>query len=300
MAIHLPENQYSGVNAHFHSYLQQHNDWSIFHGEHISDLRRALQNLLPPESGYFAVSEKSLQIIRDDLATGRLSSSRTIPDIGVYKTSDWGGVMTVPSTNPAAPGATVPIIDTLSEPENVTSVLIYRQNNEEIDVIGTPVTRIELLSPANKPPGSHYRQYIAKRDETLQSGINLIEIDYLHEQRSAIGILPNYPQHDPHSYPYVILVNIPYPSLSDGQTSIFGFRVDDPIPVISVPLFGDDRVSLDLNHVYNQTFASNLVYGLRIVDYEKLPEHFESYDDEDQQRIQRRMNTVAQAQKKGN
>ncbi len=298
MVIHLPENQYSGVNAHLHSYLQQHNDWSIFHGEHISDLRRALQNLLPPESGYFAVSEKSLQIIRDDLTTGRLSSSRTIPDIGVYKTANWGNVMATPAMNPAAPGATVPIIDTLSEPENVTSVLIYRQSNDE-DVIGIPVTRIELLSPANKPPGSHYRQYLAKRDETLQSGINLVEIDYLHEQRSAIGILPNYVQRDPKSYPYVLLVNTPYPSISDGETAIFGFRVDDPIPTISIPLQGNDQVSLDLNLVYNQTFLSNLVYGLRIVDYEKLPEHFESYDDEDQQRIQNRMNLVAQTHKKG-
>lgn len=40
------------------------------------------------------------------------------------------------------------------------------QHKSESQLI--PVTRIELLSSANKPPGSHHDSYIAKRDETLR------------------------------------------------------------------------------------------------------------------------------------
>jgi len=160
--------------------------------------------------------------------------------------------------------------------------------------LGILVTRIELLSPANKPPGSYYRQYLAKRDETLLAGINLVEIDYLHERRSPLAILPDYTRQEPHAYPYHILVSRPYPSLADGQTAIYGFRVDDPIPAIAIPLAGEDSVTLDLNAVYNHTFSSNLTYGLRIVDYEQPPPGFETYDAEDQQHIRSRMAAVAQ------
>lgn len=248
MPIHLRENQYRGINAHLHSYLQQHSDWSIFHGAHIIHLCESLQVLLLPESGYLAVPEKSLQIIR---------------------------------------------METLSEPKNVIGVVIYRQG--EPGSLGTPVTRIELLSPGNKPPGSHYRQYLAKRDETLQSGINLVELDYLHQQRSPIGIVPDYTRREARSYPYVILVNTPYPTLAEGKTAIYGFRVDDFIPSISVPLAGDDRITFDLGAVYNHTFMSNFAYGLHIVNYGTEPEGFDTYDEEDQQRIRHRMTLVAEA-----
>jgi hypothetical protein len=294
MPIHLRENQYRGVNAHLHSYLQQRGDWSIFHGEHISDLRGALQDLLPPESGYFVVSEKSLQIARDDLISGETSRSRIVPDVGIYKTGEGLAPSAVPAY-PASPGAEVSIVETLSEPENVVGIVIYRAQ-DDAEGLGAPVTRIELLSPANKPPGSHYRQYIAARVETLQSGINLVEIDYLNERRSPLAVLPDYTRHEPKSYPYVILVSRPYPSLEEGKTAIYGFRVDDPIPVIPIPLAGGEGVLLDLGAVYQQTFNSNYVYGLRIVDYEKLPEGYETYDDEDQRRIKARMEAVSEIQ----
>jgi len=283
VAIHKRENQYHGVNAHLHSYLQQHHDWSMFHSEHITDLLRALQAVLPPESGYLVVSEKSLQIARDDLLTGDLTASRTIPDVGIYKTGGMSSASLSSGLKPATPGATLSLMDTFSEPENVTGVVIYRRTEES--VFGTPVTRIELLSPANKPPGTYYRQYIAKREETLLGGINLVELDYLHQQRSPLASLPSYPKGEAKAYPYVIVVGKPHPTLAEGKLDIYGFRVDDPIPAIAIPLDGAETVTLNLNGTYNHTFGATAVYGLRIVDYETLPEGFDSYDAVDQQRI---------------
>jgi len=289
MPIHVRENQYRGVNAHLHSYLQQHGDWSVFHGMHITHLSEALQNLLPPESGYIALPEKSLQILRDDLF--KLRSSQTIPDVEVCKSI--GVSRRLVSTGATSPGAVIALADTFIEPERVLAVAIYQQTED--DVLGTLVTRIELLSPANKPPGSYHGQYLAKREETLQSGINLVEIDYLHERRSSIPLMPDYPKHEPKSYPYLILVNVPYPSLEEGKVGIYGFRVDDPIPPIAIPLAGSDSVTLDLGAVYNHTFISNFAFGLRMVDYEKLPEAFETYDAFDQGRIQTRMEIIAKS-----
>ena len=295
MPIHLRENQYRGVNAHLHSYLQQHGDWSVFHGMHITHLSEALQSLLPPESGYIALPEKSLQILRDDLFIGQIRGSHTIPDVGVYKSTAVSTGLT--STEAVAPGAVIALADTFIEPERVLAVAIYKQTED--DVLGTLVTRIELLSPANKPPGSHHGQYLAKREETLQSGINLVEIDYLHERRSPIPIVRDYPKREPKSYPYVILVNRPYPSVEEGKTAVWGFHIDDPIPSIPIPLADDDSVTLNLETVYNHTFVSNFAFGLRIVDYEKLPEAFETYDVLDQERIRMRMKIVAESVREG-
>lgn len=291
MAIYLRENQYRGVNAHLNSYLQQHNDWSMFHSHHIIDIQQALQNQLPPETGYFVVSERSIQLVRDDLGTRLSAASRHVPDVGIYKDPDWSSAPSA-AAQAVAPGAVVPMADTLNEPEHVVGVAVYQAVGD--DTLGKLVTRIELLSPANKPPGSHYRQYLAKRDETLMSGVHLVEIDYLHERRSPLGFLPDYSRHDPKSYPYLILVNVPFPSVAEGETRIYGFRVDDPIPVFEIPLADGDSVELHLNAVYQRTFASNLVYGLRLVDYERLPDGFETYDAEDQRRIRARMAQVAE------
>jgi len=294
MAIHLRENQYQGINAHLHSTLQQRGDWSIFHGMHITHLSEALQAILPPDSGYIVVPEKSLQIIRDDFFSGQAQMVRTIPDVGIYKAS--GGSNLISATpQVATPGATVAVIDTFTEIETVNAIVIYKTQAEDEDIFGKPITRIELLSPANKPPGSHYPQYISKRHDTLLSGLNLVEIDYLHERRAVLAILADYPQGEPKAYPYVILVSHPYPSLDEGTTDIYGFRVDDPIPTIAIPLAGNETIALDLGKVYNHTFISNFLYGLRLVDYEKIPEGFDTYDEVDQDHIKARMENVKNA-----
>jgi hypothetical protein len=290
MAIHTRENLYRGVNAHLHSYLQQEGDWSVFHGEHITHLREALQTLLPIETGYVVLAEKSLQYLRDDLVTSDITAARTVVDIGVYRPFLSGE--DVRAQVVTTPGATVSLVQTLIHPENVRAVVVYQLDSQSR--FGKPVTRIELLSPANKPPGSHYGSYLEKREETLISGINLVEVDYLHQRRFPLKIVPSYPARQPQAYPYVIAVSSPHPSLEQGQTAFYGFRVDDPIPPIAIPLLGDDRVILDLNAVYNHTFAANTAYGMLIVDYAELPPGFDTYDTIDQQRIQARMAAAAQ------
>jgi hypothetical protein len=298
MAIHLQDNQYRGINAHAHSYLQRYDEWEIFHREHNTHLREAFQELLPPGSGYFAVLERSLQISSFDPDLDKIERTRTKPDISIYRSTSvqsaaQGRRHAV--SNAASPTATIPLQITFDEIEYFPSVIIFQAREDSL--LGKPITRVELLSPANKPSGSHHKQYLGKREETLKSGINVIELDYLHEKPFPVAAVPSYPNHDESAYPYTILVNVPEPSISKGRAEIYGFRVDDPIPTIEVPLADEDSVVVDFNAVYQHTFAANNVYGMLIVDYEKLPEGFETYDEEDQRRIKARMEAVAEAQR---
>ena len=64
----------------------------------------------------------------------------------------------------------------------------------------TPITRIELLSPANKFGGSHAAIYLMNRQRTLEAGINMVELDYLHETRSPIQAIPDYTKRESESF----------------------------------------------------------------------------------------------------
>jgi hypothetical protein len=88
------------------------------------------------------------------------------------------------------------------------------------------------------------------------------------------------------------------PTFEAGLATTYAFHVDEPIPILGIPLAGQDTLELDFGAVYNRTFKSLTAYGQR-VDYERLPEHFERYSPADQERIRRRMTAVAEAQARG-
>lgn len=72
-------NQYCGINAHLHSYWQSMGGWHSFHGNHITDLLRALRAALLP-MGYTADLESSLQVRRLDQPMDEQESDITIFD----------------------------------------------------------------------------------------------------------------------------------------------------------------------------------------------------------------------------
>lgn len=289
MTIQLRENQYRGINAHLHSLLQSEGGgWESFHNAHIINLTEAIDLLLP--EGYYVLNEKSLQLSGFNPNTGELKRIPTRPDVGIYGKSE----MSHRAGSPAGskPTAVIPVIDTLIEDEQLPSVVIFKVENDKTSL---PVTRIELLSPANKPPGAHYLQYLVKRTETLKNGINLVELDYLHETRSPIRVIPSYPDHEPDAYPYMILVSEVRASLAEAQMAVYGFFVDEPIPVVTIPLSGQDTITVDFGAVYNVTFSRNRYYGTVAVDYDQVPVRFGSYSETDQKRIRERMEMIKTA-----
>jgi hypothetical protein len=284
MAVRSKKNEYHGVNAHLHSHFQVHGGWSSFHTNHISDLSRALNRLLP--EGYLVDVEQSLQIKEIHPDSGE-AISHPEPDITIYTTPSPKSEMG--SQTPFAT-LTLPLLETVELTEDLyySAVVIYKVLED--DTLGRPIARLEVLSPTNKF-GSGYVLYREKRNIALKSGVRLIEIDYLHQTESPVKGLPSYPRKQPGAYPYVVTVSDPTPDLEQGTAMIYAFHVDEPIPTITIPLAESDRIDLDLNAVYQETFASLTAYSYR-VDYEQLPERFETYSVEDQERIRARMVAV--------
>ena len=170
--------------------------WQSFYGAHIEHLQGAIEALLP--SNYYAESEQSLQI---SSASFELWTEKRIkPDITIYQTDEPRTYISNVPTAASAPTLELPLWEMIADEEDfLKSLVIYRVEGE--NSLETPVTRIELISPANKPPHSYHRQYLVNRLDTLRAGIALVEIDYIHQRRPILAQLPNYGIGDPLAYP---------------------------------------------------------------------------------------------------
>ncbi|MDX1990767.1 MAG: DUF4058 family protein [bacterium] len=283
MPLHSPVNEYHGVNAHLHSYFQNKGGWEGFHNKFIGDIAEVLSILLPPN--YSVDTEQSLQI-HLPLAPQPI---RTKPDITIYDLGlddERGSFQTSHSTATL----TQTVLDTMidMEPTYYSAILIYEFSGDE--TLGIPVTRIELLSPTNKT-GPGYWQYIEKRSATLRAGLRLVEVDLMHQTPSPVKGIPNYGRHQEQAFAYTITVSNPTPDLEKGLARTYSFAVDTPIPVIEIPLSGEEVFPLDFNTIYHDTYKSIRAYSLR-VDYEQLPLRFETYSPDDQARISSVMERV--------
>lgn len=294
MAIKSRRNEYLGVNAHLHSYFQNHpdgkGDWESFYTLYIADLARAINRILPP--GYLVLPERSMQIREYDTDTGARLIKRPKPDIAVYDLD--------PARQPAnPPGAAVAtrthtVSETLDDDEDIyyPAVVIYELQEDASGRV--PVTHLELLAPTNKvEPGRTV--YLDKRKTVLRTGINLVEIDYLHQTEPVVRVIPSYPRQQPDATAYTILVSQPRRDAEGGgPVTTYGFGVDIPIPTIDIPLARGETIPVNFGAVYHDTLNSLAAFS-EPVDYAALPERFDSYHPADQERIRRRMAAVAEA-----
>ncbi|MDX1993649.1 MAG: DUF4058 family protein [bacterium] len=282
MPIHANQNLYPGVNAHLNSHLQNETGgWIGFHNKHVAHIDDLLTLLLP--EGYFSRTEQSLQIRSIDSEAVTEVRSQTRPDVTIYQGVKSSYLQGAQLMSVATPTAVLPIPETFSDPEPIPALVIYLLDKDHPD-LGTPVTRIELLSPANKPTRSHYEQYILKREEVLKLGLRLVEVDYLHETAPILHNLANYAKNQTGAFPYNILVTDPRPTWEQGSTLHYGIRVDHPLPIINIPLEGADVVAFDFQAAYNLTYQSSRFFSL-IVDYAEDPPAFDKYTPEDREKI---------------
>lgn len=288
MPINSTKNLYPGVNAHLNSFLQQEDGgWESFHTEYLVALRQTLEKRLPPN--YYAITEKSLQI--SEYAFGELTRRRTSPDVTVYQ-KERSGTRVTASSAAVAPSIILPLAKLLYDDDDyLVSVIVYQMEGGKYP--GKPIVRIELLSPANKPHGSYYQQYLAKRLQTLRSGLLLVEIDFLHETPPLLTELPSYPDHDHEAFPYTIMVSKPYPTPEEGQAEVYNINVDGVLPVINFPLAEDDEVELDFGLAYNLMLENARAFQV-VVDYEQAPVNFDRYTPEDQAKIRSLLEAIRQ------
>ncbi len=289
MPIYSAKNLYPGVNPHLNSALQlKGGGWEMFHTEFITAIRRALDVHLPPN--YYATSEKSLQL--SEIGLDHLRDSTARPDISVVQNRETDSA---PAAAVAAqPTLTLALDDALSAEEDyLKAVSVYEFNLGQFP--GRLVTRIEMLSPANKLPyRSTFEQYLIKRLETLRAGVNLVEIDLLHTSRPILKALPSYYDNEADAFPYMILVSFPHQNDQRGYTAVYGIGVDDALPQVALPLAERETVAVNLGEIYNRLFTETRVFQL-IPDYAAEPAQFERYQPQDRQRIRARMAQIAAA-----
>ncbi len=282
-------NPYRGVNAHLQSFAQ-HNSigaWKMWHNAYINDIFNALSEQLP--AGYEVGMTTSLQISEYHPDSGE-RIRRPKPDVTIYETG-----ASQPKSFPSfrqgtAPTLVLPATETLHVGDELylTGLMIYRLI-EDADLVA--VTRIEILSPTNKPPGDGFIQYFEKRDATLAQEMPLIEIDLLHESRPVPRAVPSYPDRHPEAYAYTIYVNDTRLGLQNGTTSAHGFGVNEPFPIVDIPLAGNEFILFDFREPYNTTYARLQLLRHR-VDFQQVPLAFETYSPADQKRIQSVMDSM--------
>lgn len=279
MPLHFPQNRYPGVNAHLNSYLQQRNgSWTSFHADFVAALKRALNRILP--ENYYAITEQGLQI--SEIGLDEIRERGTRPDVSLFQQRPGASLPLPPAVHQPTLTMALPATFAVEEDEALLRVGLYHV--QPADVRGTLVTALELLSPGNKPAGGNFRQYRKKRVDFLRGGVNLVEVDTLHEQPPVFEHVPSYAGGDAPSYPYLIAISRPYPSVEEGEFHLYGCAVDAPLPTIPVPLAGRDVVTLELQPAYNAAYADTPLYA-RIADYEALSVNIERYRDADQAAI---------------
>ncbi|HYH63794.1 MAG TPA: DUF4058 family protein [Urbifossiella sp.] len=197
-------------------YLEHPALWPDVHHELISSIREQLNQVIRPR--YVARVEERMYLTDDDDPAHEFAR---IPDVKIESTPGSGGPL---------PGSGIAIAESVlihqSDPTTESRVEVVEVATREV------VTVIELLSPANKTPGSAGRtSFMKKRAEVLASPANWFEID-LHRAGTGHPTRRRFPRHDYHVY------SSPAAIRPDGRA--WPIRLADPLPVVGVPLRAPD------------------------------------------------------------
>lgn len=162
-----------------------------------------------------------------------------------------------PRTQPAGSARAPVVIPTVIDPVLRERFLVVRAaDTHEV------VTVIELLSPTNKRgPGAAGRQaYLAKRREVLASPAHLVEIDLLRGGQRVPMRAP-LPTGE-----YFVIVGR---AARRPDCEVFPIGLRDRLPVIPIPLRGDEAAEIDLQALLDGVY-SRAGYDLD-VDYAQEP-----------------------------
>lgn len=126
------------------------------------------------------------------------------------------------------------------------------------------VTMIEFFTASHKLRGFDQDRYVRKRWESVEAGVNLVEIDLL---RSGERILTRYHRVPAsHRTTFQVAVRRDY----KGQTEVYPVPLQRALPTIRIPLReGDSDAHLDLQAVFEKARLACIFADL---DYTKPPE----------------------------
>jgi hypothetical protein len=228
-------------------YLEAPDLWPDMHHRLMTCIGDELAAQLTPRY-IVRIEERVLPMDDDDPAIQVL-----IPDVSIHESG-----RSYQRPEPAcltAPTCSAPIV--LLEEFREYFIEIRSRRGDRV------VTVIEVLSPANKTPGSEScRSYNAERLTLLRSDSHLVEIDLLRAGERPGPVDARQPQAE-----YRITVS------AVGKRPVADYwhvRLRDRLPTIGVPLAGDDRpAALDLQAVLADVY-DRAHYEIQ-VDYREPP-----------------------------
>ncbi len=204
--------------------------WRNFHNSLCIAIRNQLVAKLAPRF-LVDVEERLVVEIEDD------EPSTYVPDVSVTR-----GAPALPEERHGEAVATL-------EPQTMT----YRRIEPAREVIlqildggsRRVVTVIEVFSPWNKT-GTGFAEYLGKREDLLQGGIDLLEIDLLRRGR-RLPTVERLPTADSHAF--VIKAE------SSRTMSVYSWTLRDPLPDLPVPLpAADVEASISLRQAFSQVY----------------------------------------------
>jgi hypothetical protein len=137
-------------------------------------------------------------------------------------------------------------------------IVIYVQERPRLAVTG-----IELLSPGNKQQGAVAQQrYLEKRASALHGGLHWVEIDLMRG-----GVRPPIPVPPPESSDY--LSYVAQATEIGWNHLLYAWALRDPLPVLPIPLLGEDQARLDLGACF--AVAYDRIAADDEVDYRAVP-----------------------------
>jgi hypothetical protein len=198
-------------------YIEAPHLWNDFHISMIVAMRKALNAVLPP--GYAASADVHVWSVDQDEETAVLLGK---PDVPITEeTQANGGVATQVRHAPAP--ATLRL--RMRRRRTRRFLRIHEARSSRL------VTAIELLSPSNKTPGPDRDAYLAKREEYLATGTNLVEIDL---RRG--GVRPPLGDNPPDSTYYTMVCR----GWEFPEVGFWPVGLRDPLPEIPIPLAEDE------------------------------------------------------------
>ena len=220
---------FPGMDPYFET-----DEWQEFHVQLIVEIHHRLNPLIRPK--YLARIELRVYLER------HFTESVRLPDVHIVQRSK------SPGRRSAGGGiATLkPRVYQLVRPEEHREPVLRIIDKESKQI----VTAIEVLSPANKRPGSDgYFAYIDKREELLGKGVQMVEIDLLRGGARLPTAQPLEPTTD-----YCVFV---HRKGSYPDVEVYEWELRDRLPTIPVPLAGDDPdVPLDLQQSLDSIYDS--------------------------------------------
>jgi len=234
------------------SRIEQRGLWWTFHKHLIIELFQWLRERL----GEAYLVDFESQVLLVPRYSGVVRSVSLDVEVSVLAPEDagWAGLEPTP--------ALLEVDEALDEFEQDTIYVRRRDQLDAADPFGSRVVSIiELLSPSNKGlmGSADRRKFLAKRQDYLASSVSYTEIDLL---EAGERDLPQ-PVERLESYPYMVWAS--QVQVESRHHWGWGWRKDDPLPAVTLPLDYPHVHTLDLGHCYNLAFERNR-WSLRLQD----------------------------------